>query len=367
VVHHADSMAFDQFCFCLYEVIHTPLVHQTHHESAMKPSLTKTIVFDFFDGKATAIQRKYIEAWLADEANEETYYQYLDEWESQRPQFNVDAEKALDDFLPVLEDTEPRSVQPKIVRNTASIWTQNWLGWSIAASVLLVSLLGAFLFRSQLFYKSYQTAYGQTATYQLADGTSVVLNANSTLRVPRFGFGSETRNVFLDGEGEFKVTHTTNNQRFVVRTDGNFQVEVLGTEFVVYARERGKRVFLNKGKVKLELPQGQQLYMKPGNVVTVANSGRYQLTQVAPARPYTAWKDHWFYFDNTSLAEVALQIQERFGVNVIVTDTGLAQRRIAGNFKAEKADDLLQVLSELLDLSIVKTRHHIELRTPKQP
>jgi transmembrane sensor len=230
---------------------------------------------------------------------------------------------------------------------------------------LLLSLLGGWLFRSQLLYKSYQTAYGQTATFQLSDGTSVSLNANSMLRVPRFGFGSDTRDVFLEGEGEFNVTHKADNQRFVVRTSGNFQVEVLGTEFVVYARERGKRVFLNRGKVKLELPQGQQLYMKPGNVVTVANSGRYHLTQTAAARPYVAWKEHWFYFDNTTLSEVTEQIRERFGVQVAIADTELAQRRIAGNFKAEKADDLLQILTELLNLTVVKTRNHIELRTSK--
>ncbi|MBD2752395.1 FecR family protein [Spirosoma validum] len=330
----------------------------------MNPSLTKKVIFDFFDGKATAIQRKYVEAWLADEANQETYYQYLDEWESQRPQYPVDAEKALASFQSVLDNSERVDTPVKTLKTIRPGWAFNWRGWSIAASILLVALLGGFLFRSKLLYKSYETAYGQTATYRLSDGTSVILNANSTLRVPRFGFGNNTREVFLEGEGEFNVTHTINHQRFVVRTADNFQVEVLGTEFVVYARERGKRVFLNKGKVKLELPQGQQLYMKPGNVVTVANSGKYQLTQAAPARPYTAWKDHWFYFDNTTLTEVAAQIRERFGVNVVVVDAALAQRRIAGNFKAEKVDDLLQILSELLDLNIVKTHQRIELRTP---
>ncbi|ADB37269.1 FecR family protein [Spirosoma linguale] len=332
----------------------------------MKPSLTKHIIFDFFDGKATAIQRKYIEAWIADEENQELYYQYLDEWESQRPQFAVDSEKAFGAFQQILQETQPRPPQPVLVKNNAPFWTNRALGWRIAASVLVVSLLGAYLFRAQIRFKTYQTAYGQTAVYQLADGTTVTLNANSLLRVPRFGFGSDTREVFLEGEGEFRVTHTADNQRFVVRTADKFQVEVLGTEFVVYARQRGKRVFLNKGKVKLELAQGQQVYMKPGNVVTVANSGQYQLRQTAPARPFVAWKEHWFYFDNTPVAEVAIQIQERFGVNVVVPETDLAQRRIAGNFKAEKADDLLEILADLLQLTVVKTRHHIELRTIKQ-
>ena len=334
----------------------------------MKSSLIKTVVFDFFDGKATAIQRKFLEAWLADQANQATYYQYLDEWESLRPQFSVDTEAALASYQITLQDPQTRSgvFTSHLPRNTTGRWLTNWRGWSVAATVLLVSLIGAVLFRPAWQYKTYQTAYGQTATYQLSDRTRVTLNANSTLRVPRFGFGTDTREVLLDGEGEFKVTHTATHQRFVVRTADNFQVEVLGTEFVVYARQQGKRVFLNKGKVKLALPQGQQLYMQPGNVVTVANSGQYRLTQMASARSFLAWKDHWFYFDNTSLTEVAEQIQERFGIRVVVTDTALANRRIAGNFKAEKADDLIQILTEMLNLTVVKTRQHIELKIIQQ-
>lgn len=333
----------------------------------MEPIQIKRILFEFFEGKATAFQRKYLEEWLADNANLETYYQYLDEWESQRPQFSVDAEKALGDYRLILENEKPPVLPNRPLSVLPSNVFRTWRIWSVAASVLLVSLAVTYLFRSQLQYKTYRTAFGQTAVHQLADGTEVTLNANSTLRVPRFGFGRNTRQVYLEGEGEFKVVHTVTNQRFIVRTADRFQVEVLGTEFVVYARPKGKRVFLSKGKVKLGLPQGQQLYMRPGNVVTVANSGQYRLTKQAEARPFTAWKDHWFYFDNTSLTEIAAQIQEQFGVKVIVADPKLAQRRIAGNFKAEQADDLFQILSELLNINVVKKENHIELRTPKHP
>ncbi len=331
----------------------------------MDPLLAKNVVFDFFNGKATAIQRQYLESWLAHEANLETYYQYLDEWESQHPQLAIDQQKAQETFVTALEASPSFTAKNKGLKMTQKNWLPRWPVWSVAATVLLVSLVGTYLFRKPLLYKTYRTAYGQTASYQLLDGTAVVLNANSTLQVPRFGFGRGTRAVLLTGEGEFKVMHTPTHQRFIVKTPGNFKVEVLGTEFVVYARERGKRVFLNKGKVKLELPQGEQLYMKPGNVVTVVNSGRYQIRQTAPAHSYNGWKDHWFAFDNTSLAEVAAQIQEHFGVRVIVADESLAQRRIAGNFKAEQVDDLLQILAQLLNLNVVKTPNGIELRTSK--
>lgn len=333
--------------------------------AAMNPTHTKKILFDFFDGKATAIQRNYLETWLADEANQETYYQYLDEWESERPQFTLDTDTAFASIDQVLQNPAPVAGSLPAEPAGRTYRLSGWRNWAVAASLLLVSLFGGYLLRPYWLYKAYQTTYGETATYRLTDGTRVVLNANSTLRVPRFGFGDKSREVFLTGEAEFNVTHTANHQRFVVRTDSDFGVEVLGTEFVVYARERGKRVFLHKGKVKLSLPQGKQLTMQPGNVVTVANSGQYQLVRAAPAQRYVAWKDHWFYFDNTPLTEVAQQIREQFGVRVIVTDTELAQRRIAGNFKAEKADDLLHVLAQMLDLSVVKTRRHVELRTSK--
>ncbi|GAB3329472.1 hypothetical protein GCM10027299_32880 [Larkinella ripae] len=330
----------------------------------MEPSQLKRILFEFFDGKATAFQRKFLEDWLTDEANLETYYQYLDEWESQHPQFAPDPEKALVAYQRVLENQKPPVSPPKTVPVSSPGLFRHWPNWRIAASLLLVSLAGAYFFRSQLLYKTYQTAFGQTTVHQLADGTQVALNANSTLRVPRFGFGYKTREVYLEGEGEFKVTHTVTNQRFIVRTADRFQVEVLGTEFVVYARKKGKRVFLSKGKVKLDLPQGQQLYMRPGNVVTITNSGNYRLTQTGTVRQYVGWKDHWFYFDNTSLADVADQMRERFGVEVVVADARLAQRRIAGNFRAEQADDLFQILSELLNLNVVKKNHRIELQVP---
>ncbi|GAB3247941.1 FecR family protein [Larkinella harenae] len=328
----------------------------------MEPEQLKKIVFDFFDGKATAFQRKLLADWLADEASQEMYYQYLDEWENRHRQVAVDTETALDRYQQILANQKPSVVRARMLPNGSTGFWANWRNWGIAASLVLVSVALAYLFRTQLLYETHRTAFGETREYRLDDGTEVTLNANSVLRVPRFGFGRDTRKVFLQGEGEFKVTHTVTNQRFVVQTADRFQVEVLGTEFVVYAREKGKRVFLNKGKVKLDLPQGQQLYMRPGNVVTIANSGKYRMTRTPSARPYVAWKDHWFYFDNTSVAEIAEQIYERFGVKVTVSDPRLAKRRIAGNFRAKRADDLFMILSGLLNLSVVKKDQYIEFQ-----
>jgi len=331
----------------------------------MKESLVKTLLFDFFDGKTTSIQRKLIEEWLSDPNNQETYYRYLDQWESAHPQFSPDQDKAMRNFQTIVTGQNPDKISVLGGNTSVGYFGINtWLRVAAAASVVLVSFL---LFRKQIMFKSLQSVMGKTVSYQLSEGTRVVLNSNSTLLVPRFGFGNSTREVFLDGEAEFKVTHTDHNDRFVVKMDDGYEIEVLGTEFVAFSRDRGKRVFLKQGKVKLKLPEGKQLYMKPGNLFVSDRNGTFKVSEPKDSRPYVAWKEQTFYFDNTLLSDVAVQIREQFNIEVRIPDTLLAGRRIAGIYKAHQADDLLQILSELMQIEITQKEDYIELSTPKLP
>ena len=62
----------------------------------MNSSLTKKIIFDYFDGKNSSMQYKMIEDWLKIKENQELFYQYLDEWESQNPQYALKTDAKLD-------------------------------------------------------------------------------------------------------------------------------------------------------------------------------------------------------------------------------------------------------------------------------
>jgi hypothetical protein len=46
----------------------------------------------------------------------------------------------------------------------------------------------AYLLRDSILYQHYKTTNGELSTIHLSDGSRVILNANSTLKVPRFGF-----------------------------------------------------------------------------------------------------------------------------------------------------------------------------------
>lgn len=327
----------------------------------MKELITMQFLFDFFDGKTTSIQRKLIEEWLRDPANEETFYSCVDEWERRRPQFVPDRQTAQRVYELLMEGeavSRTKKAGSTEYENVPPFFGKSWL-WSAATVSLL--LLTAFIFRERIVFETYTSASGQTSGFFLADSTMVTLNPNSTLKVPRFGFGNTIRQVRLQGEADFKVTRLQNDTKFRVLMGEGYQIEVLGTEFTAFSRASEKRIFLSEGKVKVELPQGNHLYMKPGSYFSANAEGDFKVTVPDEVPATKSRGEQTFYFDNTPLSEVARQIEERFKIKVKVLDKILAKTRIGGIYHVRDAHELLEGLSALLEIEITRKSDCIEL------
>jgi transmembrane sensor len=324
----------------------------------MNQLVNKQLIFDSFAGKATTLQRKLIDEWCEDPRHEELFYEWLEEWEQSHLQYVADQQSALTSYTNFLTSDRPTDVQTgEAIRMALPTPTRrNWLLWAVAASVAI--MVGSFTFRQQLLNQAYETAYGQTRVVQLEDGSQVTLNANSTLRVPRFGFGRETRQVWLDGEALFSVTHMANNQRFVVKTDNGADVVVLGTEFTLYARPRGTQVVLQRGKVELHYQQAglgeQQVTLKPGDLVNLKRNGVARLKPIPQPANYAAWRDHRYVFEETSLKEITYLFQENFGMSLEISDPETAALTLSGAYPAQSADDLLSIIAEALNIRITR-------------
>ena len=158
----------------------------------------------------------------------------------------------------------------------------------------------------------------------------------------------------MTGEANFLVKHTIDNKRFIVKTDKNFEIEVLGTEFNVNARQKDAKVVLNKGKIQHSYKEGKvakKITMKPGDLVIIDQKGHANLQEVSEPQIFSAWKEHRFVFDETSLQQVATLIEEKFGLNIEFREEFLSKRTISGTFHSENADELLQVIAELLEIN----------------
>ncbi len=316
----------------------------------MSQNIYKQMLQSLFEGRATPLQKTLIVEWLSEPSHQELYFLWLEEWERQNPQLIVDADVA---FL----RSENQPDAGTVIVNERPLPQRLNFFWGLVASLLLL-VVCTYLMRDSIMYEQYKTAYGQLLTIHLSDGSRVTLNANSTLKVPRFWFGKGSREVFLTGEAEFSVQHLPDHQRFIVRTPDQLEVQVLGTEFMVYSRARGSKVVLNKGKVQLRSLKNQEikpLVINSGDVVTISTQGRLTLRHNQPTAIYAGWKEHRFTFENTSVSEIAYQLTERFGVQIVIADSLLAKRTIGGTFKATKAEDLLQVMAEMLDVKISRS------------
>lgn len=155
---------------------------------------------------------------------------------------------------------------------------------------------------------------GENFKIVLCDGTEVWLNANSNFVYPTSFVGDE-RIVSLDGEAYFKVAKDARHP-FIVKTK-NIQTKVLGTEFNVrsYSPEDTHIVLVN-GKVEVCNTQGgAYTSLNPGEDAHLQPDGNFILSEV-DLDSYVYWKDGFFYFDDTTLKDIMLNLGRWYNVNI---------------------------------------------------
>jgi len=233
-------------------------------------------------------------------------------------------------------------------------WWQRPATWAAACVALLLLALGGYLFQKTEPVEI-RTAFGQTRVVALPDGSTVTLNANSSLCYDPDFSENEIREVHLTGEGFFSVKHTPTHQRFRVST-ARMNVEVLGTEFTLTARPTTSRVVLQTGKVAVQSSQNptESLTMRPGDLVELtARQPRFRQRRVQAQR-YRAWTEHLWMLQNEPLGDVARRLEDEFGLRVVFANESFRAIEVSGTVSTQNLDDLTAVLSETLGLRFVR-------------
>ena len=207
-------------------------------------------------------------------------------------------------------------------------------------------------------YNMLTTPVGKTYNIQLPDGTSVWLNASSSIKYP-VSFDADKREVLITGEAYFEVAKLENkkgngrvpfivNIRSAQHPDKISKVEVLGTHFNInaYADDGKIRTTLLEGKVNVYgVDAKRATTITPGNQAEMdaARSSAVSVKPVDLSRA-VAWKNGYFDFDQASLPEVMSQIGRWYNVKVIYPSE-VPQRIFWG--KMQRSLYLSQVLSLL--------------------
>lgn len=229
------------------------------------------------------------------------------------------------------------------------------------AAIVLVSLLLGYFVRqtktndTPVQYAEMEVQYGQTGHLYLFDGTEVWLNSGSKLKYPN-QFNAQSRDVQLEGEAYFKVTHNA-QLPFKVKTKA-MEVEVLGTSFNVsaYNDETRVDVVLEEGKVKLNQLNGTEIgLLKPGEQASLDTKSHQLSISEVNTKLYTNWKDGRLEFKGEALGEVALKLERWYNVSIQIEDPALADYRISGTVLRNKP--VQQIIQAFEFLAPIRTEY----------
>lgn len=329
--------------------------------------MTETLLQRYFANQVTPDEVRRVLDWFDTDAGRTYLAHRLDtqfgnaDWHAPPNDPVPDADRLWQQLHQQIRPAAPAPVRP--VRQSS--WFGAPVRWAAVFVGALLLATGGFWGYSLLQPTDLvqQTAFGITRTLTLPDGSNVILNGNSQLRyAPKWSSG-QTRDVWLSGEGFFRVTHQRNHERFVVHLPNRLNIEVLGTQFNVLARESRAKVVLNNGKIRLDVGQraNDNLVMLPGDLFYADVKAKvYYRRRVDPAVP-SAWKDGKLRFNGTTLGEVAQMLEDTYGVTVVIANSDLRQQTLSGTIPNNNIETILNGLSTVFDLHITRQTNRISI------
>jgi transmembrane sensor len=212
---------------------------------------------------------------------------------------------------------------------------------AFAASALL-ACAGLIWFQLQ-FANRFTTGVGEQRTLRLSDGSTVVLNTDTTVRV---SFTDAVREVrLLHGEALFNVTKNP-ARPFRVRSD-EVVAQAVGTSFVVRRMPTETVVTVIEGEVAvvdyaqlnvaspMVLPE-LAVHVTAGTRADVADNEKIRTASVANPAAVTAWRSGRLIFDGEPLTKVIAEFNRYNEVQLVLENSQLSDEPISGVFDADQ-------------------------------
>ena len=260
----------------------------------------------------------------------------------------------LDETLPSEREIVPLNVQSVTKNRKKKPGSNRLIFWSLAASILLLITSVYVLFHEHLLEMQEpemvtsilkSNPRGQKSTIMLPDGTTVILNSESSLSYTS-EFLDQERKVTLQGEAFFEVTENPEIP-FIVETR-NLTTTALGTSFNVDAYPNGvEEVTLVTGSVKVETHEAMHntTILYPGEMLSANGSGIIQKMKKT-SFDHLGWKDGVIVFQDTPLKEAITELEKWYGVDIILRNYPEGNdMNFTGSFRNDNLSNVLKSLS----------------------
>ncbi len=215
-----------------------------------------------------------------------------------------------------------------------------------AVAALVAGLFFVWQNRSgdDIYNQIVNTANDEQTDMMLEDGTLVFMNESSTLE-KALVFDEEMRLVSLSGEAFFEVAKNP-EKPFVVSTE-NFDVEVLGTAFNIFAPKKGElqEVVVEHGKVRVNFPKTDETFiLEKGDRLVYNNKTKTAQLSKDAQQNAQSWRTGRLDFKNTPLEDVLFAVEKHFDVTIDCKNESVLNCPFSNEFQDEDIKVVMEVI-----------------------
>jgi len=302
------------------------------------------IVIDYLCDPDNTAKALALQQWLDAGADRPQLFNDMKQvWEASRQLPATGFDRAAGWEALVSELAIPATTSTTKVISIAKKW---W--WAAAIMVPLLIFTGYRYFKVPAeTWTTYLAKGNDTDSLLLPDGSQIALKAGTELSY-------RSREVkMMKGEAFFNIAKNE-QQRFSIQVP-NATILVLGTSFNVKTTGSYSDVAVWDGKVSVTGKEGPAVTLTAGNLAIVDNNN---LTAKKSAGNYAwrcGWGNHDLSFSDQEVALVMQTVASYYHVNLEVTDKDILKSKITVRFNNVPLSEALLVLSEMLDLTTIKT------------
>ncbi|MFK7844121.1 MAG: FecR domain-containing protein [Rhodothermales bacterium] len=310
----------------------------------------ETLIHKHLSGELSATEQHDLETWLETAAQNRRQLEEAERiWTltaSAGSELDIDLDHEITRF-------KQRIQQPERKTRIIPLFSNTILRYAAAAVVLMGGIvlllqyggIGADEPKNIVI----ETAESEIREITLPDQSTVWLNENSRLA---YNDGFEKRDLELNGEAFFEVTHDANNP-FDIES-GLGHIQVLGTSFSVRNRSDEDQISVTvaTGKVALgKSDTNEREVLEAGFQGLLGKSDNVLSHQPNRDPEFLAWRTRPLIFDNTSFEDVVAMLRQHFAIVIDTPDDALATCTFTGQFDTPAWEEVVTSLSFSLNVN----------------
>lgn len=254
---------------------------------------------------------------------------------------------------------------------------RNWMvPMSMAAGVMLGLGVVAWFWMTREVVVLYETGYGEVREIVLNDGSEVRLNANSKMYWDDNWQRRGDRNVRMEGEVFFDVAHRDGHLFFVETND--LTVHVTGTTFNVNHRRGETDVFLESGKISLQLHpsfndssskslhnilKDSTVEMIPGDQLKYSSmTEEIEQRNNRTIQQAASWKTGELIYKDVPLNKVLQELSDVYGKNFVVEDSALFEKIVDVGLPYSDWETVKKLMKFTINAEVMESENEVIIK-----